>query len=126
EDLLDASRLDGGAVRLELAAVAVAELLDAAVRESAIGGRPVRYEVSVQPPDLQVQADAARLQQVVANLLDNASRHSPTGGVVGVSAQGLGGELWALEVADQGPGIPAERSEAIFARFGSGDPTGGG
>ncbi|USQ75073.1 DUF4153 domain-containing protein [Ornithinimicrobium cryptoxanthini] len=126
EDLLDASRLDGGAVRLDLAEVAVAELLDAAVRESAIGGRPVRYEVSVQPPDLHVEADAARLHQVVANLLDNASRHSPTDGVVRVSAQDLGGDRWALEVADRGPGIPAERSEAIFARFGTADPTGGG
>ena len=126
EDLLDASRVDGGAVRLDLAELRVAELLENAVREAGIGGRPVRYEVSVQPLDLHVQADTPRLQQVVANLLDNASRHSPADGVVRVSAQEVEADRWTLEVVDQGPGIPAERSEVIFARFGTADPSGGG
>ena len=126
QDLLDASRLDGGAVRLDLAAVDVAQLVERAVAESALGGRQVSYEVSIEPPTLQVVADPARLQQVIANLLDNASRHSPAGGVVTITAQAVGEGRWSLQVADEGPGIPAERAESLFSRFGTADPAGGG
>ncbi|MCK0111153.1 DUF4173 domain-containing protein [Ornithinimicrobium sp. F0845] len=127
EDLLDVSRVDGGAVPLQLEEVTVADLLRRAVEESEVGGRPVRYEISVVPPELEVRADEARLHQVVANLLDNASRHSPVDGVIRVHAAALLDEgRWSLEVADQGPGIPPDRAESLFARFGTGDSTGGG
>ncbi len=127
EDLLDVSRVDGGAVSLDLEPVTVRDLLHRAVEESEVGGRPVRYEVSVAPPDLEVRADEARLHQVVANLLDNASRHSPADGVVRVRASALhDGARWSLEVADEGPGIPPDRTESLFARFGTGDASGGG
>src|SRR5690606_14435726 len=126
EDLLDASRLDGGAVRLDLAAVDVGQLVEHAVAESTLGGRPVTYEVSIEPPTLQVVADPARLQQVIANLLDNASRHSPADGVVTITARAVGEGHWSLQVADEGPGIPAERAESLFSRYGTADPAGGG
>lgn len=126
EDLLDVSRIDGRAVTLQLETVTIGDLLRSAVAESEVGGRPVRYEVSVVPADLEVRADGARLHQVVANLLDNASRHSPVDGVVSVSAALAPGERWTLEVADQGAGIPAERVESLFTRFGAGDLAGGG
>ncbi len=125
EDLLDVSRLDGGAVPLELAPLDVQDLLDRAVGETAIGQRQVRYEVDVEPPGLRVDADAARLQQVAANLLDNATRHSPPGGLVRITARG-DGDRWVLEVTDEGPGIPRERAESLFARFGSAENAGGG
>jgi signal transduction histidine kinase len=125
-DLLDVSRVDGGAVPLQLAPVAVTELLDQAVAEATVSGRAVRLETSVEPPDLVVQADAARLAQVVVNLLDNAVRHSPSDGVVRVRATTEDGDHWSLEVTDEGPGIPAEQSELVFTRFGVGDDSGGG
>ena len=57
------------------------------------------------------QGDPARLRQLVANLLDNASRHSPPGGTVSVLAS-VDGDRWLLEVADQGPGVAPERPGA--------------
>ena len=51
-----------------------------------MSGRDVRFAVDVAPPDAQAWADGARLHQVLANLLDNAARHSPPGGTVRVSA----------------------------------------
>ncbi|WP_237565510.1 DUF4153 domain-containing protein [Ornithinimicrobium cavernae] len=127
EDLLDVSRIDGRAVPLDLATIRVSDLLERAVGEAQVGGRNVRYAVSVSPPHLEVRADSARLHQVVANLLDNASRHSPAEGVVTVSAAAMLDQgRWSLEVSDQGSGIPPQQAATLFARFGAGDSAGGG
>ncbi|KAE8765164.1 DUF4173 domain-containing protein [Georgenia thermotolerans] len=134
-DLLDLSRFEGGAATLALAPVDVAVLVEAAVAEARLGAREVRFTARVSPPDLVVAADGARLAQVVANLLDNAARHSPAGGEVVVSAgtedpaDGVGPEgagRWYLEVTDEGPGIPAERAQQVFTRFWTEDEGGGG
>ena len=127
-DLLDLSSIDGGAVPLHLAPVAVADLLDRAVAEATVAGRSggVELEASVEPADLVVRADAARLQQVVANLLDNAVRHSPSDTVVRVQAAAEDDGRWSLEVTDEGPGIPAEQAQQVFTRFGVGDDSSGG
>ena len=85
----------------------------------------MEYDVRVDPPDLVVQADPARLHQLVANLLDNASRHSPTGGLVRVTAAGSR-TTTGIEVTDQGPGVaPADRERA-FEPFGTLSATEGG
>ncbi len=136
--LLDLSRLEAGAVPFDAAhlpvrpflseAVAAAGMVDAAV------DRDVRWELDVRPDDLAVVADPGRLHQVIANLLDNAARHSPRGGTVRVTAHQArdGRGAVVLEVADEGPGIAAEDRERVFERFhrGSGSgrdpsPTGG-
>jgi signal transduction histidine kinase len=124
-DLLDLSRVDGGRVPLALASVDVRELVDRAVAEAGVSRRGTVHVVDV-PADLHVIADAARLHQVLANLLDNADRHSPTGGRVTVSAGEDGRDRWWLLVADEGTGIPPEHAGRIFDRFGSGDDSGGG
>jgi two-component system sensor histidine kinase BaeS len=118
--------LDAGKAPLKQEAVEVRPLLAAAVAEFGVGGRDVRYVVHVSPPDLVVQGDVARLRQLVANLLDNASRHSPPGGIVTIRA-GVTDDRWHLEVADKGPGVaPADRERA-FERFGTlSDIDGGG
>lgn len=126
EDLLDVGRVDGGAAPLQLAPVPVAELLDQAVAEAGVGGRPVHLESSVEPAGLEVQADAGRLAQVVANLLDNAVRHSPANTVVRVRAAAEEDDQWSLEVTDEGPGIPTEDAQRALTRFWAGDDSGGG
>ncbi|WP_262849708.1 HAMP domain-containing sensor histidine kinase [Mumia quercus] len=118
-DLLDLSRVDSGLSALDARPMEVLPFLEDAVREAALAGRPVRFEVAVEPPDLLVRADRARLHQLVANLLDNAARHSPERGTVHVRAH-TDDRGTVLEVADDGPGIaPAERA-AVFERFTTG------
>ena len=124
-DLLDLSRIDAGAAPLDVVDVRVADLLARVAGEASLDGRPVRVSPAVTPPDLTVGADPARLAQLVANLVDNAVRHSPPGGEVRLDASGGTGG-WVLEVRDDGPGIPAERAERVFERFGSGGDDGGG
>lgn len=132
-DLLDLSRIDAGVAPLKLQDVTVRALLERAVAEAQVGSRAVRYAVSC-PDDLVVQADPARLSQLVANLLDNAARHSPPDGqvrlVAAAGAAAFGGvaaqPMWTLDVTDDGPGIPAERVGAVVRRFGRGSDSAGG
>ena len=116
--LLDLSRIQAGAVGLDIADVPVAEFLE----EAAVAARPigaqkgVAIRVAVDPPDLTVPADAERLHQVVANLLHNAVRHSPAEAEVRLEAR-RSGPWVVIDVADEGPGIaPADR-QRVFQRF---------
>lgn len=127
--LLDLSRLESGAAPLHRDQVDVVSLIGHAVTAARLvaerAGRDVRWSVAVEPADLTVAADAVRLDQVVANLLDNAVRHSPPGGTVHVAAHGRDGGV-DLEVRDQGPGIPPEQRERVFERFHRGGSPGSG
>jgi len=124
-DLLDLARVDAGQAKLSTTQVQVKELLERAVAEAKVSGREVRYDVNVTPPELTVPADRSRLHQLVANLLDNASRHSPAGGVVRLTAAQLP-DGWRLEVTDEGPGIPVADRDRVFERFGTLAETDGG
>lgn len=114
--LLDLSRLEAGEVPLHREPLEVARLAEDALAEAAALGRDVRLAQRVEPPDLVVRADPERLHQVLANLLDNATRHSPPGGQVLLTgcrtADGV-----RLEVLDEGPGIAPEDRERVFSRF---------
>lgn len=123
-ELLDLSRIDAGAHRLDKAEFALEPLLSEVVAEASVAARGVRFTVDVSPPSATVYADEARLAQVVANLLDNAVRHGPAGGEVRVSAT-VGSDL-VLEVADDGPGIAPQDRERVFERFTRGERAGGG
>jgi two-component system sensor histidine kinase BaeS len=118
-DLLDLSRIDAGIVAMDTAPVAVEPFLQAVVKEARVSGRPVGYLVDVHPVDLQVHADRQRLHQLLANLLDNASRHSPPEGTVAVRAHQGNGQV-VLDVVDEGPGIDQARRSAVFERFTTG------
>jgi signal transduction histidine kinase len=124
-ELLDLARIDAGTEPLDRQDVPVAQVLEAAVAEASMAGRDVRFAVDVSPPQAVAWADGARLHQVLANLLDNAARHSPPGGTVRVTARS--GPLGLhLEVADDGPGVaPADR-DRVFDRFYKGGPVAAG
>ena len=113
--LLDLSRLEAGVVPLERRPVALGPLLERVAGESrARAARGVRIVVRGSPGELK--ADADRLHQLVANLLENAVRHSPDGGEVELSARSDDGVV-TIEVADRGPGIPPEETARVFERF---------
>jgi two-component system, OmpR family, sensor histidine kinase BaeS len=125
EDLLDLARVDAGHAPLSPEPVPLGPLLVEAVAEAQVRGRAVEYDVRVDPADLVVRADPARLRQLVANLLDNASRHSPASGTVAVTA-GRSGDHYIVEVHDQGAGVAAGDRERVFEPFGTLTATDGG
>lgn len=115
-ELLDLSRLEAGEVPLDRRKLPLQPLLEQAVREVGVTGRPVEVVTRVDPADLQAHVDPARLQQVLANLLDNATRHSPVGGRVDLVATSTATGV-RIEVRDEGPGVPPQDRERVFARF---------
>lgn len=128
QDLLDLSRLESGTTRLSLTEIDVADLLVAGVGEAELAGRAVRFEVDC-PSGMRVRADRARLTQVLANLLDNAARHSPAGSVVSVTAALdplSAGARWNLDVLDSGDGIAPAVAERMFERYSTGGEHAGG
>lgn len=126
-ELLDLSRLDAGVVPLDRVDIDVAEFLAAVVREAKVtaagAGRQVDFRVRTPVPPVCVNADPGRLQQVFANLLDNAARHSPQGGTVLVTAQPEA-DRCHFEVIDEGDGITPDQRARVFERFTRGDRAG--
>lgn len=118
-ELLDLSRLEGGVLRLEPESFLVREFLTAAT------GEQPRVHVDVRPLTMTVVADRARLTQVVANLVENAVRHAPSGTDVVVSVRRCA-TGFRLEVVDDGPGIEAGERSTVFDRFTRGGATDGG
>jgi signal transduction histidine kinase len=79
-------------------------------------GAQVRAEVAASASAAQVAGDENQLRRVLDNLVGNAVKFSPDGGVVTVGVA-KDGDTVALSVADQGPGIPVEEQQAVFERF---------
>jgi signal transduction histidine kinase len=120
--LLDLSRVDAGAAHLDLAEIDVAAFIGDVTAEAAAGRPGVAFENDVTP-GLHAVADRDRLHQVVANLLDNAVRHGPSGVPVTVTARASDTGGLVLEVADEGPGIPPDERARVFERFSRGAAT---
>jgi CheY-like chemotaxis protein len=83
-------------------------------------GRFDRHDVSVDAAPVWVDADGARIEQVLANLVGNALKYTPPGGRVGVRA-GPDGQWALLEVTDTGAGIPAKLIDRVFDPFVQGE-----
>ncbi|WP_261541250.1 hybrid sensor histidine kinase/response regulator [Burkholderia multivorans] len=117
DDLLDASRLGQGKFAIESAPVSIAECLNAALQDVV----PIAETkgVRIAEPcagDGLVSGDAARLEQVFRNLLDNALKHTQSGGQIMPSLV-VGPDTVQVRIADTGAGIPADRLEQIFEPF---------
>jgi signal transduction histidine kinase len=116
DDLLLLSRLDAGRIQLQKQPVNAGDLLEEARRHASALAEQRGVAVVVDGAGGMVQADPARLRQVLLILLDNALRHTPPGGRVSLSAQPEGHSV-RLAVADTGEGIPAEHLPHVFERF---------
>ncbi|OEU86310.1 ATPase [Streptomyces abyssalis] len=124
EHLLDLSRLDNGVVPLRARRFEVWPYLAGVLKEANMSKgqghsrTDVHLHLDVSPPELTAYADAERLHQVVANLIDNAVKHSPPHGRVTVRARpGATEESLEVEVLDEGPGIPESERAHVFERF---------
>jgi len=111
-DIADLTRLESGEIRPRLAPVRLAEAAEAALARVADN---LHIGVNV-PPAAVALADAALLEQVLVNLLENAIKFSPQGGRVWVRGGSDAGMAW-LAVADEGVGISPEDMPRIFDTF---------
>ena len=112
-DLLDLSRLDAGGMRIELEPVALGDVVqDLGEELGALAARREHVLEAVVEATELVLGDRERVRQVGRALADNALLHTPPGTTVRLVAAGR-----TLRVEDDGPGIPVEHAEQVFARF---------
>ena len=119
-DLLDLQRVEQEALELRSEDVELNDLLSTQVTlySAQSDTHELRFQAAGEP--LNVRGDRDRLAQVIGNLLSNAIKYSPEGGVVEVTAEGIGDEAW-IWVRDEGLGIPRAHQEQIFTKFFRGD-----
>jgi two-component system sensor histidine kinase KdpD len=118
-NLLSLSRIEAGSLAPERQAVPLDELFTDRVRKLNRVLRNAHVQVDVPFTLPLADADYTLLDQVLTNLLENAARHSPEGGVIRVRARAR--ENWIeVSVADQGPGVLPEDAERIFEPFSRG------
>ncbi len=124
--LLDVARLDAGELDVSLVATDVGSVVADVVAAAGSTANGHRVVAAVGPEPVAAQADPGKLRQVLDQLVSNAVKYSPDGGVVSVSVQ-LHDDAVEVAVADEGVGIPASERERIFAKFykaGGGQGTG--
>ena len=118
EEILDFSKLESGMARFTMAPTTLNLAIHNAVESAALKIRDRRLTLSVEcPPEpAMVRGDAAKLLQVVVNLLDNAIKFSPEDSRIVIKVEPVDG-CWRLSVTDHGCGIPAEKLSSLFQRF---------
>jgi signal transduction histidine kinase len=113
--LLDVTRLRSGRLAIEAAPCELVSLVRTTAERAQAG--TTRHVIVVRAPErLDVHADALRIEQVLTNLLDNAIKYSPDGGVIEVDVT-REKETLRLSVRDHGTGIPTEHLARVFDRF---------
>jgi signal transduction histidine kinase len=117
-DLHELAQAEAGQLSLKLQPIDLAHLIGETVDSYLPAGEEAGINLQVELVDTLpiLHADAARLTQVLHNLLTNALRHTPEGGAVTVRAQTGGEQVW-LSVEDSGEGIAPEHLSHIFDRF---------
>ena len=117
-DLLRLARLDAGQETLERVACSVVSLVSGVEREmeSLLEVRGQRIDTDIAQDATHVAGDAAKLHDVLRNLIENASNYSPEGATIEVAARRTDG-LIAITLADRGPGVPEADLPRIFERF---------
>ncbi len=122
DDLLDVSRIMSGKLRLARALVDFEEMVRGAIQivQPAADARRVQIRLLAEQPPGQVFGDAARLQQIVLNLVSNAIKFSHDGGIIDVQLRS-GQSTVDLTVSDSGQGIAPDFMKSVFEPFLQGD-----
>ncbi|HEU4564056.1 MAG TPA: PAS domain-containing sensor histidine kinase [Gemmatimonadaceae bacterium] len=117
-DLLNYSRIEAGQVEYDVGPVPLRSVVETVISMVApqAAAKSLVLDYTSCPPELAGTADQAKTVQIVLNLLSNAVKFTPPGGRISVSCD-LSGERVSIAVQDTGPGIPADKCEAIFEPF---------
>ncbi len=124
-EVLDLSRIEAGALRPDLEALDIRDVVEPAVDRlrPMLGDRPVTIDL---PDDLPpVRGDAVLLDTIVGNLVENAGRYAPAPAPLAISAAAEHGRI-RLVVEDGGPGVPAQSQAQLFDKFYRVERTGAG
>jgi signal transduction histidine kinase len=116
-EIMSLCRLDDPARRLDLEPVALDELLDSLCESARMeaDARGIRIDLRTAP-GLMLRGDRELLHRAIENVVRNAIRFSPQGGLVSITATAAGDDL-VIQIGDQGPGVPAELLGRIFEPF---------
>lgn len=125
DDLLDVSRVTRGVLEIRRQPLDLREVVQSAVAAARPLAEAAHQELTAALPaePLPVKGDAVRLAQIIGNLLHNATKYTPAGGHIVVTASLAGGEV-TVSVKDDGVGIASEALATIFELFVQIDPTG--
>ncbi|HEY9546620.1 MAG TPA: ATP-binding protein, partial [Solimonas sp.] len=118
DDLLEVSRVTRGELDLHCERIELAAIIRTAVESSQplIDSLGHRLDTKLPPQPIYLHADPVRVAQIVSNLLNNAAKYTPGGGHIVLAVRAEGGQI-AIEVQDNGIGIPREAQARIFELF---------
>jgi signal transduction histidine kinase/CHASE3 domain sensor protein len=118
EDLLDAARIEGGRLPLQIEEVAFEEIVDevVAVLRPQAEEKQQRLVTRISPDLPTLNADPKKLHQVLSNLIGNAVKFTPRHGLISLTAKQVDSRI-AVTITDSGPGIEADNLEAIFTPY---------
>ncbi len=117
-DILDLSKVEAGRMELDVSEFSLGEALESGLTMQAERAERdgVSLALTLDPPEIAIEADERKVRQVVFNLLSNAVKFTPAGGRVDVSARQRDATV-EVAVIDSGPGIAREDQELIFEEF---------
>lgn len=116
--LLVVSRLEAGAIKLDLRELKIHEIVENAVEllRPQIDAKKLKLKVTVHPGLPAVEADSQWINQVILNLLSNAYKYTPSGGIISISAEEKDGFLYT-KITDSGIGMSTDEQEKLFTKF---------
>lgn len=117
-DLLDIEKMEAGKLDLQIEQVPVAYLLETAAETVYGFAKAKGIEIKTSDCDLEANADAERVVQVLVNLLSNAIKFSPKQSIIEVQGAAADDNQVRITVSDCGPGIPDDQADKLFQKFG--------
>ena len=118
QEMMDLAQIESGQALLKLVPVAVGPLVQRSLANMLPHAALKAQHISLLLPDeLMVLADEQQISRVIANLVHNAIKFAPEGGIISIYAEAVNDEDVRICVADNGPGIPSDDQSRIFERF---------
>ena len=113
--LLDMSRLDAGAIKPELSAFSINDILNQLRTEFSVAAEDKQLDLTIMPCSRMVHSDRRLIRRILQNLLSNAIKYTVSGKVL-MGARVRNGQL-CVEVHDTGPGIPHDKQQLVYREF---------